>query len=83
MVSLDHTSPAGYLPPSNTSAPLARSSLGAPQAIVAPASSAAEAAALLDVLERVLRDSDLRSQQAGFSTLLRDFDLCVIKRSAN
>ncbi len=85
MVSLDATSPAL---PSNPSAPPVRSTLAAAVTNAAPSSAAAqaaaaEAAALLDVLERVLRDSDLRSQQAGFATLLRDFDLCVIKRSSS
>jgi hypothetical protein len=83
MVSLDHNVPVGHVPLSNPVAPPTRINLGAPQAVVAPPSSAAEAAALLDVVERVLRDSDLRAEQAGFSTILRDFDMCVIKRSAN
>ena len=39
-----------------------------------------EASSLLEQLERVLRESDLRAQQAGFSTILTDFDKCVIKR---
>jgi hypothetical protein len=39
-------------------------------------SASSELGALLESLEKVLRDSNTRSQQARFSTILRDFDLC-------
>lgn len=80
MVSLDHASP---LPPPSTSSATARNgSVSAAQAAAAaPVSS--EAAALVDILQRLLRDSQLRSQQAGFSTILRDLDACIINRPDN
>jgi hypothetical protein len=83
MVSLDSAPPAGYAPLFDATGPSASSIPGAAQTMAAPSTTSAEAAALLSVLERVLHDSDIRSQQAGFATLLRDFDLCVIQRAAN
>ena len=80
MVSLDHASPLS--PPSTSSAIATNGSLGAAQAAAA-ASVSSEAAALVDILQRLLRDSHLRSQQAGFSTILRDLDACVINRAEN
>jgi hypothetical protein len=83
MVSLDSAPPAGHAPLFDATGPSASSIPGAAQTMAAPSTTSAEAAALLSVLERVLHDSEIRSQQAGFATLLRDFDLCVIQRAAN
>jgi hypothetical protein len=81
-VSLDHGSQSAASLPANITATPARSSALAPQPI-SGLSSSDEATALLDVLERLLRDSLARSQQGKFLTILRDFDSCVIKRSSD
>jgi hypothetical protein len=82
MVSLENAPPAGHLPLSNGYWLSASSSQGTAQPMASPSATSAEAATLLNVLERVLQDSDTRAQQAGFATLLRDFDSCVMQLSS-
>jgi hypothetical protein len=81
-ISLDHGSPASSAQLTYADAASVRSSNGAPPPIAA-LSPYDEATALIEVLERMLRDSHTRSQQARFSTILRDFDLSVIKHAAD
>ena len=76
MVSLNQGSPPNREQLPFSSGLSSRSPMHASESIVVQS----EASSLLEQLERVLRESDLRAQQAGFSTILTDFDKCVIKR---
>ncbi len=80
MVSLDYGSPVAPHLSSNATAKNGFPS--AAEAADAPSDSG-EAAVLIDILQRVLRDSHLRSQQARFSTILRDLDACIVNRADN
>ena len=75
MVSLHQNSPPNHEQLPFSSGLSRRSPLRTPESIIV----FAEAASLLEQLELVLQQSELRAQQAGFSTILRDFDLCIMK----